>query len=274
MNTFATVSELTAHPDYVNKKAFVCKMPFSEYRKAPGYSQSGIKDFLKLPALYRLRQTQPSEPTKPMILGSYFDARITGDGLEGYAVVNADMRTTVGKQLKELAEQSGRTIISGSDSDDVSRWIESVNLCEPAAEYMIGDFQVCGFAWLDGIPVKGRADILGADFIADLKIVADGSPDGFSRAITDGYDIQAALYKMIFEAAMGKELPFIFIVQEKHDYPATADFTGVYDIGEDDIETAKKLILSTLGDMAHAEFMQSWPGYGAQKLSAKWSRKL
>lgn len=275
MKTFSTVAELIDSAEYKEKQAFTCKMPFSEYRKAPGYSQSGIKDFLQSPALYKIRQTEPQEATKAMILGSYFDARITRDEIDKYVVAELDGRTKEGKAFIEMAEAKGLTRIMKSDDEDVSRWVTSVMLNGFANERMQdSDFQVCGFAWIDGIPVKGRADILGSEYIADLKLVADASPDAFSRNITDGYDIQAGLYKMIFGAAWGiDDPPFYFICQEKHPYQPTPDFTGVYEIDPIDIATAQELIKSTLADMVHAEFTGEFPGYGKHKLSAKWGRK-
>lgn len=218
MNKYNTVEELTASDEYKAKKDFVCHMPFSEYRKAQGYSQSGIKDFLKCPALYKIRQTEPFEATKAMILGSYFDARITGDDLDKYAFNPHDGRTKDGKEWEAL--NAGKIIISEGDYEDVGRWVDSAKLNADAGQIiMSGRYQACGFAWIDGVAVKGRADILGTssadpDCIADLKLVADGSPDQFSRSIVDGYDIQAGLYQMIFGAAFGKDLPFIFICQE------------------------------------------------------------
>lgn len=274
MKTFTTVEELTNSDEYKAKKAFTCHMPFSEYRKAPGYSQSGIKDFLKCPALYKIRQTEPFEATKAMTLGSFFDARITGDDFDKYFVSDLDGRTKEGKASIEMAEAKGLTRITKADADDVQRWLDSLLMNNDAQVYTLGQYQVCGFAWIDGVAVKGRADILGSNFIADLKLVADGSPDQFSRSIVDGYDIQAGLYQMIFGAAFAKDLPFIFICQEKHSFKPTPAFTGVYEIDHLGLQDAKKVIKATLAEMVDCEFSGEYLGYGVKMISAKWPRKL
>lgn len=97
MKTYNTVKELTDSADFTGGGAFVCRMPFGEYRKAPGISQSQVKVFLRSPALYEARLTQPMETTSAMVLGSYIDASITGDGFEDYTVLQCDGRTAAGK---------------------------------------------------------------------------------------------------------------------------------------------------------------------------------
>lgn len=278
MKTFATVAELKNSAEYKAQRAFTCLMPFNEYRRAPGFSQSGVNDFLHSPAYYKARQENPSEPTQPMILGSYFDALLTRDGIEGFQVNQFDGRTKEGKAQKAEAESKGIRLVSLDDHADVERWFDSIML-NASANWWIKNAQpqVCGFAWVNDIPVKGRADLFAPDVpaCADLKLLADASPEWFAKNIQN-FDIQAAMYQAIFGRALGLQdvtnLDFYFICQEKHDFPANPHFTGVYEIDKADILKAHAVLGQALIEMNRAEKEQVFIGYGERRISARWSR--
>jgi hypothetical protein len=278
VKTFATVAELIDSAEYKAAKAFTCNMPFSEYRKAPGFSQSGVNDFLHSPAYYKAKQDNPTEETPAMILGSYFDAILTKDGIEGFAVNAFDGRTKEGKAAKAEYEAKGVRLVSIDDHLDVTRWADSL-LKNASANWWIKNAQpqVCGFAWINDIPVKGRADLFAPDVpaCADLKLMADASPEWFAKNVAN-FDMQAAMYQQIFGRALGLDdvtnLDFYFICQEKHDFPANPNFTGVYEISKADLISAHALLMRTLRFMASAEESQMYTGYGEQVITARWAR--
>ena len=277
MKTYNTVKELTDSEDFTGGGAFVCRMPFGEYRKAPGISQSQVKDFLKSPALYEARLTQPIEATTAMILGSYFDASITGDGIEDYAVLQCDGRTAAGKAEREAAKELGLVTISADDGANVARWVESFKAHPIYKTIAKADFQVCGFAMIDGVRVKGRADAMildGADLtIFDLKLVADGSPGKFAREITEGYDIQAAMYSIIFaDALKALTCTFRFLCQEKHPFKPTPKFTGDYEIVDTYLAHAKDVLRDALKSIDLFTKMGSFAGYPTETIVPRFPR--
>lgn len=277
MKTFNTVKELTDSADFTGGGAFVCRMPFSEYRKAPGISQSQVKDFLKSPALYEARLTQSTEATTAMILGSYFDASITGDGFEDYTVLQCDGRTAAGKAEREAAKELGLVTISAEDGANVSRWVESFKSHPIYKTIAKADFQVCGFAMIDGVRVKGRADALifdGSDLtIFDLKLVADGSPGKFAREIAEGYDIQAAMYSIIFaDALKALTCTFRFLCQEKHPFKPTPKFTGDYEIVDTYLAHAKDVLRDALKSIDLFTKMGSFAGYPTETVVPRFPR--
>ena len=278
MKTFATVAELIDSAEYKAHQAFTCLMPFDEYRKAPGFSQSAVNDFLRSPAYYKAKQESPKPPTQAMILGSYFDAMLTKDGIKGFQVNQFDGRTKEGKAQKAEAESKGVRLVSVDDHNDVERWRDSLSM-NASANWWIKNAQpqVCGFAWVNDIPVKGRADLFAPDVpaCADLKLLADASPEWFAKNIQN-FDIQAAMYQSIFGRAVGMaditNLDFYFICQEKHDFPANPHFTGVYEIDKTDILKAHAVLGQALIEMNRAEKEQVFAGYGERTISGRWSR--
>ena len=277
MKTYNTVKELTESADFIGGGAFVCRMPFGEYRKAPGISQSQVKDFLRSPALYEARLTQPIEATAAMILGSYFDASITGDGFEDYTVLQCDGRTAAGKAEREAAKELGLVTISADDGENVARWVESFKAHPIYKTIAKADFQVCGFAMIDGVRVKGRADAMivdGADLtIFDLKLLADGSPGKFAREIAEGYDIQAAMYSMIFaDALKALTCTFRFLCQEKHPFKPTPKFTGDYEIVDTYLAHAKDVLRDALKSIDLFTKMGSFAGYPTDTIVPRFPR--
>ena len=277
MKTFNTVKELTDSAEFTGGGAFVCRMPFGEYRKAPVISQSQVKDFLRSPALYEARLTQPIEATTAMILGSYFDACITGDEFEKFGVRKHDGRTKEGKAELELMKGLGMLPVSAEDAEQVSRWVESFKSHPIYKTIAKADFQVCGFAMIDGVRVKGRADALifdGSDLtIFDLKLVADGSPGKFAREIAEGYDIQAAMYSIIFaDALKALTCTFRFLCQEKHPFKPTPKFTGDYDISDTYLAHAKDVLRDALKSIDLFTKMGSFAGYPTETIVPRFPR--
>lgn len=277
MKTYNTVKELTETAEFEEGSAFVCRMPFGEYRKAPGISQSQVKDFLRSPALYEARLTQSTEATTAMVLGSYFDASITGDGFEDYTVLQCDGRTAAGKAEREAAKELGLVTISADDGANVAGWVESFKSHPIYKTIAKADYQVCGFAMIDGVRVKGRADALifdGSDLtIFDLKLVADGSPGKFAREIAEGYDIQAAMYSIIFaDALKALTCTFRFLCQEKHPFKPTPKFTGDYEIVDTYLAHAKDVLRDALKSIDLFTKMGSFAGYPTETIVPRFPR--
>ena len=92
------------------------------------------------------------------------------------------------------------------------------------------DFEVPQIDVIDGIPFRGKADIVQGTKIIDLKTTAD--LEGFNfAAYRFGYDLQAYLYLQLFPQAE----EFIFVVIDKK----TKDI-GIFDCSEEFLESGKK----------------------------------
>jgi hypothetical protein len=257
-------------------------MPAEEYRKIDAVTQSEVRNYLQSPAYWNAARQYPQPPTESMLLGAYFDAKLTGDGLERFVVQTWDGRTKEGKALAE--QYADKHVISQRNAADIDRWVASVMASDAAKIIREADKQVCAAGQINGVLCVGRADLLvmnGAEVVTggqiyDLKLLADASPDAMSRAVTDGYDIQAAMYCALFSQACGNaflDWSFTLIAQEKHPYPATADFTGLYTISEPDKLKALAQIEKTVVDIANAKAF-GHVGYGAHTITARYPRVL
>ena len=73
------------------------------------------------------------------------------------------------------------------------------------------DFEIAVYRHLNGFDFKGKADILGGDYVADLKTSSDFLANDFSKSIwAYKYHVQAALYCALFNKPN-----FYWIVAEK-----------------------------------------------------------
>ncbi len=87
-----------------------------------------------------------------------------------------------------------------------------------------------GFDIVNGYPFRAKADILGADYVADLKTTSDLK--GFSYSARKySYDVQVYLYCEIFKISYDK---FFFFVIDK----STGDL-GYYDVSEEFYNSGK-----------------------------------
>lgn len=251
-------------------------MTEQEYRSAPGISQTQVNWFLQSPALYEARLKKPMEPTEAMILGSYFDALLTGEGLDGFYVCQFDGRTKEGKAEREA--NAGKRIISSDKAADCKRWADCTKAAFTATDGI--RYQVEMFGEIEGIACKGKADAAADHKLYDFKLLADASPEGFAKVCAQGYDIQAAMYQTLYGQSIGLktvdefiEIPFEFICQEKHEFDVTPKFTGVYQIDMPTLYKAHAVLRDALKQMVAYEKIGIFPGYGRETITPKWGRK-
>ena len=273
MKHYKTLEEFEA--DGTEPRLFT--MPAPEYRRIKAKTQSQIRNWLKSPSYWLAVQQEPPSPTEAMIMGSYFDALLTGDGIENFAVKTWDGRTKEGKA--EADKHAGKQILSAGAAADVLRWRDSLLMNSEARQLIeAAQKQVCAFGHIAGMPCVGRADlwIESENHLLDIKLLNNAEPEEMSRRLTDGYDIQAAMYTALFAHATGKkreELRFTLIAQEKHCFSATPNFTGLYEIARLDIDAAHWQIQKSLAEIANAEVF-GITGYGHRVISAKWQRPV
>ena len=181
------------------------------YQPGPYMSASQFKAFLscEAAALAEAEGTWRREPSSALIQGQYVDAYFTGN-------VDAFKETH-----PELFKKDG-TLKSTYQVCEAA--IDRIQRSEKAPEYLEGDKQVIVTGEIEGVPCKGKLDVLHDDRIVDLKCMRDFAPiwkDGerldFIRAW--GYDIQAFFYTELVRQQFGKDLPFYILAVTKEASP-------------------------------------------------------
>lgn len=182
------------------------------YYQQSGYmSASQFKAFLncEAAALAEAERTYIRETSRALIQGQYVDAYFTGN-LEEFRALHPELFKKDGelKQTYEVCEAA----------------INRIKRDETALEYLEGEKQVIVTGEIEGVPCKGKLDVLGSDRIVDLKCMRDFAPvykDGerldFIRAW--GYDIQAYFYTELVRQQYGVNLPFYILAVTKEASP-------------------------------------------------------
>ena len=173
-------------------------------------SVSALKAFNRSPNHYIQYLTGPRKASKAMAFGSALHcAVLEPDEFDSrYAIApKLDKRTTAGKQAH-------------------AAFVEAVDRCGPAMEMLEQAlaFEQVRTEPINGVPFKGIADIVGPDFVADLKTAQDGSPNGFQRSAANLHShLQAAAYRRLwhvpnfFWIVVETEAPWNVVVYKQDD---------------------------------------------------------
>tara|TARA_R110002020_G_scaffold157312_3_gene340008 strand:+ start:3177 stop:3983 length:807 start_codon:yes stop_codon:yes gene_type:complete len=188
-------------------------------------SSSSLKKILTSPKEYVKSLEERGPESAALIDGRLFHMNLLEP--EKFKELNivevASKNTKIYKQAKEeLGEVYTRKEID-----------KAISLCEilkknkVAMEYLKdAQFEIPEMGMINGIPFRGKADIVKGDKIIDIKTTADIQNFYFS-ARKFGYDLQAALYLKLFEDA--KEFIFVCIDKATHDigiYECSDEFLG------------------------------------------------
>lgn len=190
-------------------------------------------------------------PEAYFVLPEHFNARATKE----QAVEHAERNDAIDR---------GLTVLTHDDAQKVEDMAASL-LSNPfaAAALTNGDPEMT-LAWQDaetGVWLRVRPDFLPHNhrIITDLKFMADGSPEAFSKAIGNfGYHQSAGLYLDGIKAIYG-ETPahWLHIVCEK-----TAPYvTALYELPAEDIEIGRDLNRRAIRLFADCLSSGKFPGY-------------
>lgn len=251
---------------------YVKNLPFSDYLKIDALSQSSIKLFRECPAKYDLMKhgLLPNVQSKAQKLGSAFEVIVLEPEKKDFVVIT-ECKTEATKEYKEAVENNpDKMVLTAGDGADIMRWAGcTADLM--FAHDIKGEAQVSAFTEINEMAVKCRFDLIDHErkIIYDLKLMADASPESFSRDLYKyGYFVQAALYRLI----AGKDYQFKFIVQEKHDYGTDDRFTALYSMYDTDYEVAETVIFETIEKIKNARELNDFYGYGQRQISLpKWA---
>ncbi len=181
------------------------------YQHTEYMSASQFKSFLncEAAALAEANGYYNSERSRALIQGQYVDAYFTGD-LAEFRGSHPELFKKDGslKQTYEVCESAIRRL----ESD------------ETAMEYLRGEKQVIVTGEIEGVPCKGKLDVLGDNRIVDLKCMRDFEPKYKDGERLDfirywGYDIQAYFYTELVRQQYKVNLPFYILAVTKEASP-------------------------------------------------------
>lgn len=135
-----------------------------------------------------------------------------------------DVQSKNTKKYKEALAEHGK-VFTMKEKRDAERLADAFLKNEQALQLITKcDFEVPAVGLIDGIPFRGKADVLGKHGIVDLKSCVDIRSFPYS-AKKYGYDIQVYIYCQLFDVPYTE---FKFAALDK----GTLDI-AIYDVSED-----------------------------------------
>ena len=192
-------------------------------------SSSALKKLLVSPNEY-LRSLQETNPdTQPLRDGKLFHWCILEP--QKFANLNiVDVASKNTKAYKELVESTEGDVFLRREVIQAES-LAGVLKANKAAMSLLenADYEVPAIDMIEGVPFRGKADILQGTKIIDIKTTND--LEGFNfAAYRFGYDLQAYLYLQLFPQAD----EFVFLVIDKK----TTDI-GIFECSEEFLESGK-----------------------------------
>jgi|TARA_B100000282_G_scaffold292383_1_gene266031 hypothetical protein len=194
-------------------------------------SSSIIKTILKSPKEYlRYLNQAGDEDSQPLRDGKLFHWRVLEPHkFDNLHVIDVSSKNT--KAFKEAVAEHGSSVFTQKEVDNAINLAEVMTRNQEIADYLDGsEFEVPQIQMIDGIPIRGKADILKGNEIIDLKTTADLRGFMYS-ARKFGYDLQAYLYLQLFPECD----TFTFICIDKK----TQDL-GIYSCSEEFLASGKE----------------------------------
>lgn len=155
------------------------------------------------------------EETQALTFGSAFHLAILEPEKAEEEVVVYEGKTRRGKEWEAFKEENqGKIILNTSEAKDIEGMRIAITNNEEVMDIIRQSDKEQIAKWTDedtGINCKGRADMVGKNFVADLKTTQNGEVDAFRYScLKYGYNRQAAFYMDGF-----RKKSFYFICVEK-----------------------------------------------------------
>lgn len=204
-------------------------------------SYSSAKWLLKSPKYFVWKQNQQMAETQPLRDGKLIHMQILEpEKYNKLTFVDVSSKNT--KIWKEAVAENGKeSTYTVKERNINNRIVQSFLLNDVCMSYLKGnEFEVPGLCEFDKVPFRGKADILGDDFVADVKTTGDGvqeidlrgggTKNQFEFTVEKyDYDIQAYLYTQMFNKPR-----FIWLVIDK----VTTEI-GVFEASQELLERGK-----------------------------------
>lgn len=215
---------------------------------------SQLRSMAKSPAHYKALETRPREDSLAMRIGRTIHAMVLGGD---FIVYEGTRRGTEWTAFESA--NVGREIITGSEAA-ASREVADAVLSHPrAAELLAGQHEFC-LSWkLARRACAGHLDVLGSNFITDLKTTTNAEPGWFARhALQMGYAAQMAWY---LDGVVAAGLPApenVYVVAVETKYPYVI---STFELTPRALEMGRKQYRLWFERVLICEASDYWPGY-------------
>lgn len=190
-------------------------------------SNSDIDALLRDPSSFKRNK----EKTVDMVKGSYFHTMlIEKDKIDNFTIVNASSRNT---NIYKDACADGEIRLLSAEKDMIVKMAEAITGNITTYDMVYDDvigYEVPMVREIMGLMWKGKADIVKADIIYDLKTTSKMDDFMFS-ARKYNYDSQAWLYNQFF----GKPMEFIVVEKE-------TNRVAVFDCSEEFLDRGREKV--------------------------------
>ena len=178
------------------------------YLGSNALSSSSAKKLLQSPKAY-LKSLNVNQDAQPLRDGRLVHLSVLEPHkIKDLTIVEGSKAT---KGFKEAVLDLGSAnVYTRSEFNNANKIADAVLKCSEVTSLLQGaEFEVPQAKMIDGLPFRGKADILKDNVVIDLKTTSDITKFRWS-AKHFSYDLQAALYLKMFEAD-----EFIFVVVDK-----------------------------------------------------------
>lgn len=219
-----------------------------------GISWSSLKHIFKSPLHWRYEYEHRTPSTDAQVFGSLVHKIVLGGEFE-YVVWEGGDKRKFAKAWKDFKkEHAGVPIVSSEDYMRAAATASAVlnnKLAKPQVDH--GDREVeLMIDHPSGLRIKGMVDLLGRDWLSDLKTCGDLSK--FMRdAQSYHYAGQCAMYERLAERPINHSY---LIAAENHG----AHDVGVIEIGRDKIAMWDKKITAAIATLVDCLDRDLWPG--------------
>jgi hypothetical protein len=213
--------------DYVNKARLMNKMNDDEYYY--GYlgknalSSSSVKLLLDSPKKYKYVTQYGNEQSNAMRAGHLFHQAI----LEPHKFADniyIDVQSKNTKAYKLAKEEYGQ-VFTIKEKYDAERLADAFLRNEHALKLITDcEFEIPAIDYVKGYAFRGKADVLGKNYLVDLKTCSDIKSFPF-QAKKYFYNVQAYIYSKLFNINFD-QIKFIAVDKSSLDI-------GIYDVSEE-----------------------------------------
>jgi len=203
-------------------------------------SSSTLKIILKSPKAYISSLENEDTGSQALTDGKLFHMSILeADKFEALPVV--DVASKASKIYKEAKAEHGE-VFTLKEINKAKALAEVFLRNKEVNEYLNNaDFEVPQIQMIEGLPFRGKADVIKGNLIIDLKTTANINDFEYS-ALKFGYDLQAYLYLQLFPEAE----QFVFICIDK-----TTKDIGIFECSNSFLESGRRKLKKGIKDYKH-----------------------
>jgi exodeoxyribonuclease VIII len=246
------------------------KLDDKDYHALEHVSSTALRTIsLNNPLYYKQKQMAEKDVTKSMIMGTLVHmAILEPEEFTKNVIINpfSDKRTKEYKDWAKSSDIEGKTVISAGELSEIEQ-MKAMMFSHPVAlplfnratmrEMAIIYKDQSRMTFRDYI-VKAKLDLIGDDFIADIKTSADISPHAFINTVVySQYHLQAAFYRYLDTCVTGKTKDFYFIaIRNQAPYDV-----AVYKLSNGRLDQGDRLWWKAFTAYRAAAESKIWGGY-------------